>query len=270
MTYNRKQALRHSTIVGRGPIARCVGIILVLLILSTVGVVRGANPGVPMFRGDAARTGSMPGPGPAGDPQLLWSLRTDGGGATSVTTVEEVVFVESDLGLQVLDAVTGAELWRVSDSGGLGTSGDGTTAYLNGSDSLSSVNVLTGAEYWRTPLDVISFYPPYVAGDLLFIFSVYRIQDGQRTDAPGLIAFDRKSGAEIWRHDYEPKTLLSYPPLIDGSQVTVASLGGVITSFDSATGTVLWKNQCGTGIPASRQARKPCIWVTVTEPSSLL
>ena len=33
---------------------------------------------VPMYRGDAARTGVMPGPGPAGQPVELWRFQVQG------------------------------------------------------------------------------------------------------------------------------------------------------------------------------------------------
>src|SRR5688500_4555938 len=74
-----------------------------------------SNPAVSMFRGNAARTGEMPGLGLTGDPQELWRFTTSGpGNVKSVSASGDTVYVGSVVGLHALDAATGAERWRFS------------------------------------------------------------------------------------------------------------------------------------------------------------
>ena len=49
------------------------------LTLNAHGSIQTAND-VPMFRGNPARTGEMPGPGPGATPEVQWAFETDAGG----------------------------------------------------------------------------------------------------------------------------------------------------------------------------------------------
>ena len=51
-----------------------------------------------MFRGNAAGTGEQPGPGPEGDPVLLWQFDTDGRVDSTPAVVDGVVYVGSSDG----------------------------------------------------------------------------------------------------------------------------------------------------------------------------
>src|SRR3972149_7524399 len=76
---------------------------------------QGAAPGsdVPMFRGNAARTGVNPGPGVGSPPQLLWHFQTGDDIYSSPTVVDGLVYVGSmDGHVYALDAATGQEHWR--------------------------------------------------------------------------------------------------------------------------------------------------------------
>jgi hypothetical protein len=70
---------------------------------------------VPMFRGNAARTGEMPGPAPDGANgiEVRWTLATIGRMPSSPAVVDDTVFVGSlDGNLYALDTENGTEKWR--------------------------------------------------------------------------------------------------------------------------------------------------------------
>src|SRR4051794_41224761 len=50
----------------------------------------------PMFRGNPARTGAMPGTGPQGSPTELWRFQASGGIASAPAVVDGVVYVGCD------------------------------------------------------------------------------------------------------------------------------------------------------------------------------
>ncbi|MGI8475707.1 MAG: PQQ-binding-like beta-propeller repeat protein [Thermomicrobiales bacterium] len=79
-----------------------------------------ASHDVPMFRGNPARTGEMPGPGPSGSPVAIWRFAAGGSVASSPAVVGGTVYVGSvDHNLYAVDAVSGAERWRFAADGGV-------------------------------------------------------------------------------------------------------------------------------------------------------
>ena len=107
--------MRHA----RAPRA-AVAVVVMLLLLARAPVGAGdATPavggtaGVPMFRGDPARTGVVPGPGPLGAPAARWRFRAHGPVGSSPAVVDGTAYVGSEAGfLYAVDAATGAERWR--------------------------------------------------------------------------------------------------------------------------------------------------------------
>ena len=58
-----------------------------------------ASDGVPMYRGNPARTGVLPGPGPVGDPVLLWQVHTQGPIVGSAAAIAHgIVYIGSEDG----------------------------------------------------------------------------------------------------------------------------------------------------------------------------
>jgi hypothetical protein len=77
-----------------------------------------ATPITSMFRGSPERTGELPGPIPAGQPELLWLFTAGKDIDSSPAVAGDAVFVGSDDGrLYALDATTGAERWRFEVGG---------------------------------------------------------------------------------------------------------------------------------------------------------
>src|SRR5439155_27027863 len=67
---------------------------------------------VPTYRGDAARNGVMPGPGPIADASLRWKLTADGPIRSMPVVAGGLVYLAADSGsLYALDLATGRQLW---------------------------------------------------------------------------------------------------------------------------------------------------------------
>ena len=166
---------------------------------------------VPMFRGDAARTGVMPGPGP--DPSSgiaeRWRFSTDGGIQSSPAVVDGVVYVGSGDGtLYALDAASGDERWHFATGERIFSSPsvvDGV--FYVGSDdaNLYAVDATSGDERWRfTAGDSIQSSPSVVDG-VVYI--------GSNDD--NLYAVDAASGEERWHFDVGDN-IYSSPAVVDG------------------------------------------------------
>jgi outer membrane protein assembly factor BamB len=110
-----------------------------------------ADGDVPMFRGNAARTGEMPGPGPEGNPVEAWRLTTNGPAAAvhSVIEHEGTVYAGSDIGLHALDAANGSERRRFTTGAGVNSSPAVADSVVNvGSlaDGVYALDAETGSE----------------------------------------------------------------------------------------------------------------------------
>jgi len=89
--------------------------LIAALALTTGGSQADEADDIPMFRGNAAHTGEMPGPGP--DPahgvQVRWQFATGSYVDSSPAVVDGVVYAGgSDGNIYALDAATGTERWR--------------------------------------------------------------------------------------------------------------------------------------------------------------
>jgi eukaryotic-like serine/threonine-protein kinase len=210
---------------------------------------------VPMFRGDPAHSGVMPGPGPVGTPSVLW--RHEAGNLGTVTSSTAVVdgvvyFITDDypqLGVVVaLDAHTGALLWSVA----LPTCCGGTTN---------------------------QFSSPAVAGGLVYV-----------SMPSALYAFDTATGAVRWHalltgnravDIYSSPTVVgdtvyesgySSPAVLDGVVYSGSTLGDTqavyttVSAFDAATGTLQWQTEePGTGVFALDAATGAIRWSFPTD-----
>lgn len=139
---------------------RCAMVLLAVL----VGACRAApapsttdaHPsGVPTYRGDAARTGVMPGPGPAGAPALLWQFQAAGPIQSSAVAVPGTTFVASTDG--VVHAVAtddGKERWSHDLGSTVATATPLLAAGLlvvgDADGVLHALDAATGAERWAT------------------------------------------------------------------------------------------------------------------------
>jgi outer membrane protein assembly factor BamB len=149
-------------------------------------------PDVPTYRGNAARSGEQPGPGPTGQPVELWRAEVGAEFKASLAMAGGVLFVSSSDGtLHALEAATGSEKWAFHTDGRnakFPTVADGLVFFGSGDRALYAVDAATGTERWRLP-DVGDN-----AGTLAVDGTLYVTADA------GLLALDAATGAERWRY----------------------------------------------------------------------
>src|SRR5688572_2423850 len=106
-----------------------------------------------MFRGNPARTGEEPGPGPVGDPVLRWQFETDGRVDSTPAVVDGVVYVGSDDGNIYAVAVdTAEERWRFTTGGAVDSSpaiASGVVYVGSADGSFYALDASSGEERWR-------------------------------------------------------------------------------------------------------------------------
>jgi outer membrane protein assembly factor BamB len=204
-------------------------------------------PSVPMFRGDPARTGVMPGPGPTGEPVVRWRYEAiaDGRVNSQPAVVDGVVY---------------------AGAGDYGKPG-----------VVLALDAATGALRWTTDLPGEAVSSPAVAGGLVYIASVY----------DGLYALDAATGAVRWQaplpsggHDISSPAVvggtvyvgdMSSPAVVDGVVYCGGGAGfgmagpGQVSAFDAATGAPRWQTEMpGAGIAALDAATGAVQWVFAT------
>jgi outer membrane protein assembly factor BamB len=169
------------------------------------------DPTVGMYRGDAARTGVMPGPGPVGQPVMKWKEQFGNFGyvdlSVSVVANHTIYVVEEQRKLIAVDLMTGELLWR------------------------SWIGLVTQSE-------------PAVGNGLVYIATAA----SDLNDSPGgyLIALDASTGAERWR--YETTENLYSSPVLANEMVFVTPFDNTLRAVDAATGHERWRFDLATGL----------------------
>lgn len=202
---------------------------------------------------------------PASGPPLAWKAAGVGEGYSSVSVAGGRVYTLGDVaGSQVMiakSAADGKTLWTtrvgspwVDERGGpRGTpTVDGDTVYALGTDGdLVAVDAATGKERWRKSL------PKDFGGNVMsmWTWSESPLVDGDRVvvtpgaKAAGLVALNKKTGAEIWRTalpDLGPrgKDGAGYSSIVIGAGAGVRQyvqlLGRGLIGVDANDGKLLW------------------------------
>jgi outer membrane protein assembly factor BamB len=211
-----------------------------------------------MYRGNAARTGVVPGPGPEERPELLWSrtfeeFNIDGLAPDPnelVTTSGDRIYLAQSMKGQViaLDAATGNTIWTAPVTGGFFDSipaiGNGLVyVAVQGGQAPSDFTIValdaaTGTERWRFQALVYSF--PALSGDTVFVTEV----DGR------LLAINALTGQERWRLDL-PRESTRVPqddrwygggsPAVSQGVVYAPNHQGTLFAVDAKDGHELWR-----------------------------
>ena len=101
------------------------------------------------------------------------------------------------------------------------------------------------ARAWRVEVGA-GYSSPVVAGGRVFIHS-------RRGEAEMVTALDLASGARLWQQDYPARFVqntiapaeLQGPfatPVVDGGRVFTLDAGGILSSWDAASGALAWRN----------------------------
>jgi eukaryotic-like serine/threonine-protein kinase len=200
-----------------------------------------------MFRGDAARTGQQPGPGPKGAPSEQWRVTlSDIVVATPIVVGEHVFVAGWDGVVRALDLTSGDELWSFT-TGSL----DSTPAVVDGvvyaggangdesAGTLYAIDAETGAEVWRHETGyALSDSSPAVVDGVIYIGG----GNGEET-AGALYAIDATSGDEIW--SFEATLPIWSSPAVGDDRVFVGGGGvdadnGAVYAVDLETGDEVW------------------------------
>jgi len=226
-------------------VAAMIPLILALLVLVAFLVAQSSRPkpgplGVPMYRGGPERTGVMPGPGPAGDPMLLWQVSEGGPVAVMPAVVAGTVYVADQSGMvQALDEATGRSRWATPLHGQVNSSpAVAADLVVVGTDAgqVVALDVATGKVAWTFPTAGPVRASPAVVGDTLYIAS----NDGN------VYALDAATGIKRWA------TPLGAPVTrgvaVSGGVVYGGATGGRFSALDAATGAIRWsRNDLGAG-----------------------
>jgi outer membrane protein assembly factor BamB len=180
----------------------------------------------PMYRGDAANTGALPGAEPpVGPPAVVWE-RDVGSVPSAPAPVPGGVVVPGDT-VSVHDADDGARGWSAKPAAPAYRQpvvAHGTV-YLGHEAGVEALALDSGERRWlvRTPGQASTVA---VAEDLLYA----DVEDGP------LLAVEAEDGSERWRLDREDP--LSRAPTVDGGVVYVG--GKELLAVEAATGALRW------------------------------
>jgi outer membrane protein assembly factor BamB len=193
-----------------------------------------------MYRGNPARTGELPGPGPDPNEPIveLWSFETGSYFNSSPTVADGTVYIGNGANIYAIDATSGQVNWSAEVSPGESppTVVDGVV-YVGSYNGLYALDAATGEQKWFSGDDYgsIESSPAVVDG---VIYAGGHL---------GLVALDASSGNLIWFLDPFGLSIGeagSSPAVVDGV-VYVAENSLQLHALDAATGQPHWTFEAG-------------------------
>jgi outer membrane protein assembly factor BamB len=143
-----------------------------------------------------------------GQLKLDWHFQTAGSANGAAAVADGVVYVLSTGGTYAFEAASGNVLWQNPEVAGTASPAyDHGALFIQMSNArLVALDATTGAERWRATVDAnefaSGFSSPIVFERYVIVGSSSIEEAAARRNATfrgGLVAFDRDSGAEIWR-----------------------------------------------------------------------
>jgi outer membrane protein assembly factor BamB len=238
----------------RGTLVRLLAIIALLSACSTIPVRPDASgpsdlpvtdsplaivpptPDVLTYRGDQARTGLMPGPGPAGEVGIRWTFHADGPIGSQVVVFDGQVDVVTTTGVvYALDLETGAALWQVSLDAGAHASPTiaGDLVIIAADDGVHALHSADGATAWTATGTGQVRGTPALTGRLAICMST----SGVAT------ALDITTGATVWTKDLGEPDDTSVA--VDAGISVIGLASGDVVALDVADGTERWRTNTG-------------------------
>jgi outer membrane protein assembly factor BamB len=214
---------------------------------------------VAMFRGDPARSGVNPGPGPGNEPRLRWRSHTGGDLFSSPVVAGGRVFVGTQGGFLVAyDADDGEEVWR-ADLGGYVVRSTAVVhagvVYAASGYAVTALDAATGAVRWQAPVRFVGSASPNLAEGLLLA----------PTQEGNLYAFDPATGKEVWRHRVEGLVFGSVA--VDDGRVYAGNEAGLVWALDAATGRETWRASVAGAVLGSPAAADGVLLVSSAAPN---
>jgi outer membrane protein assembly factor BamB len=214
---------------------------------------------MPMFRGNAARTGENPGPAALERPVVKWKTFVGGESYASPVVGAETVYVATKAGsLVALRLADGSERWRthVGDYVTRTTPAlSGNTLFVAAGYALMAIDADTGRERWSVPLRFAGSCSPVVDGELVYVAT----QEGY------VSAFTVETGTEVWH--YKSDNLLFGSPAVAEGVLVIADEGGVVMAIDARTGRELWQKSTGGEAFTTPAIARGVAFVATNEPS---
>jgi eukaryotic-like serine/threonine-protein kinase len=212
----------------------------VLLLATAIGgmssAVIGSEPSndVPTYRGDPARTGVMPGPGPTKDAVVAWRFEAGAPIVSQAAVIDDTVYVVSAIGsVHALELATGTEIWRAdarAPSRASPTVSSGLVIVAT-SDGVVAFDRRDGYEAWSTTATGPVAGTPAVVDATVIAAS-----------EQGMIsAIDAGSGGMRWRSDAGMAAANSVAADPASGIAVIAGKEGVAVAVDLADGHPRWR-----------------------------
>lgn len=264
-----------------------IGLSFVLILVAASGPeqddpLAGAGSDWPCWRGPRQDGSAGDGPAPplswSAEENVIWKSPVPGRGHGSPSVSGDRVFLaacEEGAGSQsllCLDRATGRKLWEteVHPAGALRKNAKSTGAsttpacdgervfitFANTDAVTASALNLDGRILWQTKICNYVIHQGYGASPALYRSLV--LVSADHSGGGAVAALDRKSGAVVWRHD-RPKAPNYASPVVvraDGRDQLILTGCDLVSSYDPATGKVLWETPGAT---------TECVTSTVTD-----
>src|SRR6266508_348495 len=205
----------------------------------------GAAPPWPLFRGDAARTGFRPSPGPVTALVPVWDAPLGPVIASPVLTARLVIAASADGRLHFLERGTGRRLHEAKVASALESSPAlaGDVLHLGTDDGeVVGIDVRDGKEAYRLKAGALVRSSPVVNDGRVLV----GVMDTK--DAGALVAVDATKGKLLWRRKLG--AVFSSPTLA-GARVLVGSDDGALHAIEPERGTVTWSHRLGGRVRAT-------------------
>ena len=186
---------------------------------------------VTTYRGDAARTGVMTGPGPSGSPQLAWQFQADAAFESSPSVVGTSAFALSRDGIvHSIDVDTGALQWTVPLGARAGSATplavDGLVVVGDQAGVVHALDPISGAARWTTPTDGSIDGAAVAVGHVIVT----------ATESGSAFALDAETGAVIWKTSLPAAVSKSVTASAD---TVFLGAGGTLVALRLSDGTTL-------------------------------
>ena len=197
-----------------------------------------ASGDVTTYRGDAGRTGVMPGPGPTGSPHVAWQFQAGAPIGSSPAVVGDRVFLLSSDGVvHALDLATGAGIWELGLGATTGSASPLIVAGLvvvgDGSGVVHALDTASGHKRWSTQTDGAIDGAAAGVGNLALT----------ATEGGSAYALDAQTGSVIWKATLPPGVTHS----VTASAGTVfVGAKGILVALRLSDGSILWQSPVAT------------------------
>jgi outer membrane protein assembly factor BamB len=226
-----------------------------------------------IVRGNPARTGVNPGPGPAGIPTIRWAAAT--ADLSDVVVADGTAYASFyDGTIRAFDGASGRELWRYESGvlykGYAAPLVAGGVVYVGLPDgNFYALDAAGGSVHWSYSIGTESCAAPALVGKVVYVAA------GCGQPGGAVIALDAATGRVLWRVAVAGGQLTT-PAVADG--IVFLGAGGLsaneeangfgpfelsteVLALDAATGATRWRFETGGGINSAPAVADGTVYV---------